>query len=123
MVDGQKTLSTTPSKLDRLNARRGLIFMRTSLMPVVKGLSMFEPNDAATWRRLDRVVSPFCAQQVALRGLSDFTFKCDASTNSAQAIAAHQLVAKLAVKIVDSAEFIEVDVVIVNNTIDLKVTS
>ena len=123
VVDGQKTLASTPSKLDRINVRRGLIAMRKAIGPSIRAVVEFEPNDAITWRRAERVVEPYCKEQITLRGLEDFRFVCDKSTNTDVLRANHGFLAKLYVKIIDTAEFLEVDIVLVGNDIDLQVAA
>lgn len=120
MINGQKTLAATPSDLDRINVRRGFIYLRVSIKPTIEQAAEFEPNDAITWRSLKRKVEPFLEQQVKLRGLNAFNFKVDASNNPPDDVQAHKLTAQLFVQPTPAAEFIEVSLIDVGPDVNLN---
>ena len=119
IIDGQKTLQAVPSDYDRIKIRRGAIYIRRSLVPTVERVAEFEPNDEVTWTRLKAAVAPFLTDQVTARGIAQYRLVCDATTNTPSVVTQNRLVAKLYVKYTKDAEFVEISLVNVAQSVDL----
>lgn len=111
VIWGQKDLQGTPSDLDRINVRRGFIFLRKSLKPAFEKATMFEPNDAITWEKTRLLVKPFMKDQVRARGVSAWKFVNDTTTNTPSDLAQHKMNPQLFVKATPDAEFVNVQVI------------
>ena len=123
VIWGEKTLAAVQSALDRVNVRRGLLFVRASILPQAEALGLFEPADAITWRRLDRAVDQFLQSPVNARGIAQAKFVCDETTNTAPVREANGLEAIFWIKPVKTAEFIKIRLVTVGQDVDLEPTA
>jgi len=111
VVWGQRTLQRAPTALDRVNVRRLLLYLRKVISTAVNYL-VFEPNDEKTWRLFGHLVIPFLNDVTQRRGLYDFRFQCDETTNTPAVIDRNEMHARIFLKPVKAAEFIQVDLVI-----------
>jgi len=109
LVWGQKTSAPAASTLDRVNAMRGIMYLRRALrkgsMPYV-----FEPNDQITRNDLKNMADGIMADMQAKRGLYDFASLSDETNNTATRIDQNQLWLDIAVKVVKAAEFIYIPI-------------
>ncbi len=111
VVWGQRTLQRTPTATDRVNVRRLLLYLRKVISSAVR-LLVFEPNDEKTWNVFGHLVTPFLQEVTGRRGLYDFRAQCDATTNTPEVIDRNEMHARIFVKPVKAAEFIQIDLVI-----------
>lgn len=108
---GQRTLQRMPSALDRVNVRRGMLYIEKIIATAVKYL-VFEPNDPITWKRLTNLVTPALDWMKSNRGLYQYGVICDATTNTNFLINNNTMDAKIWVQPTKAAEIIMLDFVI-----------
>jgi phage tail sheath protein FI len=82
---GDKTLQVASSAFDQIGVRRAFIEFACALRRSIQHF-VFSPNDETTWRELEALVNPYFEAVVKDRGLDDFRFVCDATTNTAERI-------------------------------------
>jgi phage tail sheath protein FI len=111
VVWGQRTAQRAPTALDRINVRRLLLYIRKVLSTASQYI-VFEPNDEKTWNEFAHLTIPFMSDLVERRGLYDFRVVCDETTNTPEVIDRNEMHAKIFLKPVKAAEFIQVDLVI-----------
>jgi phage tail sheath protein FI len=110
VIMGQRTLEQDATSTDRVNGRREMIFIETSI-EVSSRFVVFRPNAPETWRELERAVVPFLAAEKDKGAITDYRFQCDESTNPPAARDAHELKARVFVKLTPTAEFIGIEFV------------
>ena len=110
VVMGSKTLK--PGYIDKyVPVRRTLIYLRKALTDLTE-FAIFEPNDAALWRRLDSTVSSFLTQFWAQGGLagttpaSAFFVKVDSTNNPQSSIDNGEVHIEVGVALQRPAEFV-----------------
>jgi phage tail sheath protein FI len=109
-IYGQKTLQRATTAKDRVATRRMLCYAEKVVSTAVSQL-VFEPDDATTWRRFVRLVTPLFESIKNRRGLVDFRVICDESTNTADLIAQNNMAGKILMQHTKYAEAIAVDFV------------
>lgn len=109
LIYGQKTLSDTPSSLDRINVARLVNYLRTQLNIIVRPF-LFEPNDPITRNAVVAVVSSLLNDLVAKRGVTDYLVVCDTSNNTPERIARNELYVDVAVQPTKDVEFIYIPI-------------
>lgn len=87
---GQKTGQRHASALDRINVRRMLNVLEKSIAAAVVVL-IGEFNDPLTWLRFKAICNPALAAMLSARGITQYKLVCDATTNTADAIANKEL--------------------------------
>ena len=102
---GQRTAQRTATALDRINVRRLMIVIRKMLIASTRQF-VFEPNDAATWKRITNAVEPLMADIKSRRGVTDFKVICDSSTNTPIRIDRNELWCKVILQPTKAAEVI-----------------
>lgn len=102
---GQRTTQRTATALDRINVRRLMIVIRKMLIASTRQF-VFEPNDAATWKRITNAVEPMMADIKSRRGITDFKVICDSSTNTPIRIDRSELWCKVILQPTKAAEVI-----------------
>ena len=107
---GQRTLEQLSTGVDRVNCRREMIFLETSIAQSSRFV-VFRPNLPVTWRALERVVDPFLAAEKAKDAIYDYRFQCDENTNPEVSRDRNELLARVFVKLTKTAEFVEVNFV------------
>jgi hypothetical protein len=110
---GNKTLSSTPSALDRINVARLVAFIRSRLNEVAKTF-VFEPNDQITRNELSNAINGLMLDLVAKRGIYDYLVVCDESNNTPTRIDRNELYVDIAIEPVKAVEFIYIPVRIKN---------
>lgn len=114
-VFGQKTLQRKPSALDRVNVRRMLLYLEKVITTAARQL-LFEPDDQVTWLSFVNLVEPFMKSVESRRGLTDFEVRCDATTNTPDAIDRSEMHALIFIKPTKAAEFIQIDFVLTSQS-------
>jgi len=102
---GQKTLSSRPSSLDRLNVRLLLIVVEPAVAFALEDFIM-EQNTPSTRAVATAMVTSYMENIQARKGVSDFYVVCNDSNNTAQDIDNHRMPLFLFVKPVQSIEYI-----------------
>lgn len=109
VVYGQKTLSATPSALDRINVARLVNYLRKQLNVLARPF-LFEPNDPITRNAVLAVVNSLLTDLVAKRGITDYLSQCDGVNNTPQRIANNELWIDIAVQPTKDVEFIYIPI-------------
>jgi hypothetical protein len=109
LIYGQKTLSSTPSSLDRINVARLVNYLRQQL-DVLGRPFVFEPNDPITRNAMLAVVNGLLNDLVAKRGVTDYLAVCDSSNNTPERIARNELWVDVAVQPTKGVEFIYIPI-------------
>ena len=105
---GQKTLQVADTALNRIGARRMMLYLRKAVRR--SGLPLiFEPNDNTTKTRFLQIVSPILNSVKTNRGISDYKIKID---DSAEARARHEMNVQIWVLPIGALEYISVDFII-----------
>ena len=115
---GQRTTQRTATALDRINVRRLMIVIRKMLLASTRQF-VFEPNDAATWKRVTNAVEPLMADIKSRRGVVDFKVICDATTNTPIRIDRNELWCKVILQPTKSAEVIVFELNLTSATLGL----
>ena len=110
---GNKTTSSSPSALDRINVARLVAFIRGRLNEVAKTF-VFEPNDEITRNELSNAITGLMTDLVAKRGIYDYLVVCDLSNNTPARIDRNELYVDIAIEPVKAVEFIYIPVRIKN---------
>lgn len=113
---GQKTLSSPPSALDRLNVRLLLITIEPAISAALDGF-LFEFNDAPTRLQVTALINGYLANIQARRGLNDYQVICDTTNNTAAVIDANEMYVDVYIKPNKSAEFIIYRTIITSQTL------
>lgn len=109
VVYGQKTLSSTPSSLDRINVARLVNYLRKQLNTLARPF-IFEPNDPITRNAITATVNGIMNDLVAKRGIVDYTVVCDNTNNTSDRIARNELWIDVAVQPTKDVEFIYIPI-------------
>ncbi|MDD3927901.1 MAG: phage tail sheath subtilisin-like domain-containing protein [bacterium] len=116
---GQKTLQGQASATDRINVRRLMMYIEKAVTKSSRFV-VFEPHNAKTWRSLVRTIDPFLMGIKNGGGLYDYRIQCDEETNTAEMIDRNQLVLRIFAKPTKTAEFIELNFILVATGADFK---
>jgi phage tail sheath protein FI len=108
---GHKTLQLKASQTDRLAVRRLLIYVEQATAGAIKYL-VFKPGNKTTWEALKRMVGPFLSDLQGRDAFYAAFVQCDATINTPTVVDNHQMLARVFVKPVPTAEYITVDWVI-----------
>ena len=118
-IYGQKTLTSTPSALDRINVRMLMIkiskAMNVSLKPFV-----FEINDSFMRDNITSIISNYLEDIKVRRGLTDFGVVCDTTNNTPVVIDQNKLIIDIYIKPSRVAEFIRVNAIVTASGISLS---
>ena len=110
---GNKTISATPSALDRINVARLVAYLRLRLEEIGNNF-LFEPNDQLTRNQITVVIEGLMQDLRAKRALYDYLIVCDESNNTPARIDANELYVDIAIEPVKAVEFIYIPVRIKN---------
>lgn len=109
LIYGQKTLSSTPSALDRINVARLVNYLRQQLNILARPF-IFEPNDPITRNQILTVVNSLLNDLIAKRGITDYLAVCDTTNNTPERIARNELYVDVAVQPTKDVEFIYIPI-------------
>jgi phage tail sheath protein FI len=119
---GQKTLSTRPSALDRLNVRLLLITIEPAINAALENF-LFDLNDAATQALATALVTSYMDGIKASRGVTDFEVICNSTNNSADDVDNGIMNLWLFVKPTRSLETIPFSVIITSTGISFSLAA
>lgn len=105
-IDGQKTLQTRMSALDRINVRRLLLQVRRLVAAASQGL-VFEQNDQTLRDQFLAKVEPILLQIQNQRGLYAFKVVMDDTNNTNDTIDRNTLVGRIKLKPAKTMEFLD----------------
>jgi uncharacterized protein len=108
-IYGEMTLQRTYSALNRLHVRRMVLYLRKIIASSVRFLQ-FEQNNQTTWNRFQMLVTPALNQMVSREGIEqDFRVICDATTNTATLRNNNQMLGRILITPIHTAEIINVE--------------
>lgn len=113
LVMGQKTTSPTVGPEDHLNVTRLAKRIKRTLRKALFSY-LFEPNDGITRKNVKAAADNYLSSLVSRRALYDFASVCDLSNNDATALDNHELYLDIAIKPVETVEFIYARIRLVN---------
>lgn len=104
-IFGQRTTQRVPSALDRVNVRRMMIQIEKIILASTRQF-IFEPNDPATWERVENLLNPLFTDIKNRRGITDFKVVCNESVNTPLRVDRNELWCKVLIKPTKTAEII-----------------
>ena len=90
-----------------------------AMQPLTTRQFVFEPNDAATWKRVENAVEPLMADIKSRRGVVDFKVICDSTTNTPIRIDRNELWCKVILQPTKAAEVIVFELNLTSATLGL----
>jgi phage tail sheath protein FI len=108
VIYGQKTLQAANTALNRVNVRRLLIELKSTIGQVANGL-LFEPNSTATRNSFLNAVNPYLQSIQQKQGLFAFQVVMDETNNTPDVIDRNQLAGAIYLQPTKTSEFIVVD--------------
>ena len=118
VVYGQRTLQRFPTALDRINVRRLLFYVEKSIATISRRL-VFEQNDEILWSQFRNLIDPFMQNLVGRRAIEDYRVVCDASTNLPYHRNNNEVVCKIYLIPVKSAEKVILNVTVLSSGINV----
>lgn len=111
VLEGQRTLQTKPSALDRVNVRRLMLRLERATYKVLRYV-VYEGNTAYMRQRLTDLLAPMFKQAKTGGGLYDYKIICDESNNTPRTIDNNELHISIGFKPTKTIEFIIVNFVL-----------
>ena len=108
VVFGQKTLQKKKSALDRVNVRRLLIELKTTIKQIADAL-VFEQNTTSTRNDFLSQVNPYLSSIQQRQGLYTYRVVMDETNNTPLVIDNNQLIGAIYIQPTKTAEFIVLD--------------
>ena len=108
VVFGQKTLQKRKTALDRVNVRRLLIELKTTIIQIADGF-VFEQNTDTTRNNFLSEINPYLSTVQQQQGLTSFQVVMDETNNTPNVIDNNQLVGQIFLQPTRTAEFIILD--------------
>jgi hypothetical protein len=118
VVYGQRTLQRFPTALDRINVRRLLFYIEKSIATISRRL-VFEQNDEILWAQFRNLIEPFLQNLVGRRALEDYRVVCDETTNTPYHRNNNEVVCKIYLIPVKSAEKVILNVTVLSSGINV----
>jgi phage tail sheath protein FI len=103
---GQRTLQRRLPGMDRVNVRRLMMYIDAAISAVPQFLAG-DPGDPQTWQDIVCLINYFLGVVKAKGGIYDYASRCDDDTTSPAAIARGEVVARVYVKPVKAADFVD----------------
>jgi hypothetical protein len=113
VLEGQKTLQTKPSALDRVNVRRLMLRLERAVYKVLRYV-VYEGNTAYMRQRVVDLIKPYFEEAKVGGGLYDYKIVCDDSNNTPTTIDRNELHIAIGIKPVKTIEFIVVNFVLLS---------
>lgn len=119
VVEGQKTLQTKKTSLDRLNVRRMVCYIKQQGR-IIANRYKYEPHTKASREGFTKEIVAMLHEIQKTSGISDYKVICDETNNTIESIDRHELWCKIAVKPIRSIEYIIIDLDILNGKVDVN---
>lgn len=117
---GQRTLQRKPSATNRVNVRRLLLMIRKAIAGSTRYLT-FDPNDEFLWREWKGMVRPYLEGLKNSRAFYDYKVEMGLGTTmTATDIDQNKMNGRVAIKPTKSAEFINIDFVLLSTGAEFK---
>lgn len=119
VIWGQKTLSSRPSALDRLNVRLLLVVIEPAIKRVLEDF-LFELNDIGTRNIIKALIQSYMDAIQSRRGVEAYSVVCDDTNNTANDVDNNRLIVDLFIRPTRSIEEIKLRVVITSSSITFE---
>ena len=119
VVEGQKTLQTKKTSLDRLNTRRMVCWIKQQLRQIANRYK-YEPHTKSIRDGFKEDVVIMLEDIRKTSGISDYFVQCDVSNNTTETIDQHELWCKVGIKPIKAIEYIVIDLDIVNGSVGMN---
>lgn len=118
VVEGQKTMQTKKTSLDRLNVRRMVCWIKQQVR-IIANRYKYEPNTESMRESFKRDILALLLKVKNGSGISDYAVRCDGSNNNTTTVDRHELWCKIAIKPIKAMEFIVIDIDILNGNVNV----
>jgi len=122
VVEGQRTLQTKKTALDRLNVRRMVCWIKQQARMIANRYK-YEPHTTTTREGFRRDLESMLMTIQKTNGISDYRIVCDTTNNSIESIDRHELHCKMAIKPIKAVEYIIIDLNLLNGSISFDDTT
>ncbi len=119
LIWGQKTLTTRPSSLDRLNVRLLLIYIQPAIANTLEQNFLFEFNDEITRSQATAVVANYMENIKTRRGVYAYKVVCDTTNNTPVVIDNNEMYLDLYIQPTKSVETIYFRTIITSTGVSL----
>ena len=119
VVEGQKTLQTKKTALDRLNTRRMVCYIKQQAR-IIANRYKYEPHTKSAREGFTSEILAMLQEIQKTSGISDYKVVCDDTNNTIESIDRHELWCKIAVKPIKAIEYIIIDLDIINGKVDVN---
>lgn len=119
VVEGQKTLQTKKTSLDRLNTRRMVCWIKQQARTIANRYK-YEPHTKSARDGFRKELAAMLETIRKTSGISDYIVVCDETNNSIESIDRHELWCKIGIKPIKAIEYIIIDLDIVNGSVGLR---
>ena len=119
VVEGQKTLQTKPTSLDRLNVRRMVCWVKQRLREIANRYK-YEPHTTKIRESFKKEVCNMLDGIQRTSGISEWRVVCDESNNTTETIDRHELWCKVGIRPIKAIEYIVIDINIVNGSVGMS---
>ena len=119
VVEGQKTLQTKKTSLDRLNTRRMICYIKQQAR-IIANRYKYEPHTKSAREGFVKDIMAMLQEIQKTSGISDYRVLCDETNNTVETIDRHELWCKIAVKPIRSIEYIIIDLNILNGSVNVE---
>lgn len=117
VLEGQKTLQTKPSALDRVNVRRLMLRLERAVYQVLRYV-VYEGNTAYLRQRTVDLLDPYFQEAKVGGGIYDYKIIADETVNTPATIDRNEFHIKIGIKPTKTIEFIMVDFVLLSTGAD-----
>lgn len=121
VVEGQKTLQTKKTSLDRLNVRRMVCWIKQQARMIANRYK-YEPHTDTVREGFRRELETMLIRVQKTNGISDFRIVCDKTNNSTESIDRHELHCRMAIKPVKAIEYIIIDLDLIGGSVSFDDT-
>ena len=119
VVEGQKTLQTKKTALDRLNVRRMVCWIKQQAR-IIANRYKYEPHTKSAREGFTKEIMAMLQGIQKTSGISDYKVICDDTNNTIESIDRHELWCKIAIKPIKAIEYIIIDLDIINGKVDIN---
>lgn len=119
VVEGQKTMQTKKTSLDRLNTRRMVCWIKQKLREIANRYK-YEPHTKSVREGFRKDVEAMLREIQRTSGISEFAVQCDETNNSIESIDRHELWCKVGIKPIKAIEYIIIDLNIINGSVGMN---
>ena len=116
VVEGQKTLQTKKTSLDRLNVRRMVCWIKQQTRMIANRYK-YEPHTETVRDGFRRELETMLTRVKKTNGISDFRIVCDTTNNTIESIDRHELHCRMAIKPIKAIEYIIIDLDLIGGAV------